>query len=38
MQFKAKKTKKKNNNEGFHNVHIIILIHVYTLAKTRHFK
>ena len=33
---KAKKTEK--NNEGFNNLHIILLIHVYALAKKRQAK
>ena len=33
---KAKKT--KNNNEGFYNLHLTLLIHVYALAKIRPVK
>ena len=35
-QLKAKK--RKNNNEGFNNMHIILLMHVYALAKIRPVK
>ena len=38
LQERYRQRKLKNNNEGFHNLHVILQIYVYALAKIRQVK